>query len=76
MDDIIVPAGCHAWKYAANESDITYAESNNEGPGADTSKRVTWEKNLTAAQLSKFIEMSFINSDKWLSSVPISSISI
>ncbi|KAJ4850939.1 hypothetical protein Tsubulata_030364 [Turnera subulata] len=76
MDDIIVPAGWHAWNSAANAKDTTYAESNNKGPGADTSKRVTWEKNLTAAQLSKFTDMSFINSDKWLASVPISSISV
>lgn len=43
----IVPAG---WKEWSNKEDVTttnYAEYKNYGPGADTSKRIGWSKQLT-----------------------------
>ncbi|KAJ4850938.1 hypothetical protein Tsubulata_030363 [Turnera subulata] len=73
MDVNVAPAGWDVWDQAGHEKDFTYVESNNKGPGADASKR-RLEKNLTAAELSKFTTMAFIDGDKWLNGVPISTI--
>ena len=58
-------------RFHAYRGYFTYAESNNTGPGADTSKRVSWEKKLTGDELGKFVNLSFINADGWLGKLPL-----
>nr|POE55929.1 putative pectinesterase 29 [Quercus suber] len=50
LSDIVVPVGWDAWQFVGHEDQLTYAEVDNSGPGADTSKRVPWEKKLSEAQ--------------------------
>ena len=46
---------------------ITYAEVECKGPGANMSKRVQWEKTLTAEQQNKFVDQKlFLNQDGWI----------
>ncbi len=46
MGSHICPAGWDNWRNPENEKTARYFESNNYGPGADTSKRVSWAKQL------------------------------
>ncbi|CAA6654105.1 unnamed protein product [Spirodela intermedia] len=70
MSDIIVPEGWQAWFNARHLSEITYVESSCTGPGSNTSSRVFWEKQLTNADLLKYISMAYINHDGWLEKFP------
>ncbi|KAK9292614.1 hypothetical protein L1049_020589 [Liquidambar formosana] len=61
----VAPQGWDAWM-----SDFTYAEVNCQGPGSDTSKRVGWEKKLSAVELYQFTKPSFIDQDGWIANQP------
>ncbi|KAJ4845746.1 hypothetical protein Tsubulata_046277, partial [Turnera subulata] len=54
MKDVIDPEGWFSWHYAGHEKNFTYVEVENTGPGADTSKRVKWMKQLSGPQLEKY----------------------
>lgn len=50
----IVPEGWNNWKNPNNEASARYAEYKNDGPGADTSKRVGWSRQLTDESVKLF----------------------
>ncbi|XP_021606613.1 probable pectinesterase 29 [Manihot esculenta] len=70
MSDVIAPEGWNAWNFVNHEANFTYVEEDNKGPGADTSKRVPWEKKLDPNELQKFLNMSYVDEDGWLSKTP------
>jgi pectinesterase len=45
-----------------------YGEYGNTGPGANSTKRVSWMINLTDAQAANFSSISFIDGSSWLTS--------
>ncbi|KAL9674061.1 hypothetical protein QQ045_030328 [Rhodiola kirilowii] len=71
MSDIVVPQGWDAWFNTANTGKITFVEDKCSGPGANTSKRVPWEKKLSAQEIQKLTSLNFINADKWIHAQPI-----
>ena len=50
----IIPEGWNNWKNPNNEATARYAEYQNYGIGADTSKRVNWSKQLSDEEVKKF----------------------
>ncbi|KAK4567860.1 hypothetical protein RGQ29_003578 [Quercus rubra] len=65
--DIIAPQGWDAWNHEGKEETITYAEIGCIGPGADMSKRVKWEKNLSEEEVRQIVRVRlFINQEMWL----------
>ncbi|CAH9099448.1 unnamed protein product [Cuscuta europaea] len=70
FSDIIVPEGWDAWNYKGSEKQLTYAEVNCNGPGSDTSKRVSWASQLSPKMVNHFIDIDFINNDRWLNKQP------
>ncbi|KAI4389285.1 hypothetical protein MLD38_001526 [Melastoma candidum] len=64
---VVVPEGWNAWNYAGQEETITYAEIDCFGRGSDTSERVKWMKDPSAAELQPVLDINqFINQDGWL----------
>jgi unsaturated rhamnogalacturonyl hydrolase len=49
----ITPAGWNNWGKPENEQTARYSEYNNNGPGADLSRRVSWAKVLTREEAEK-----------------------
>ncbi|XP_027368594.1 probable pectinesterase 66 [Abrus precatorius] len=71
FSSIITPNGWNAWNVVGQENKLTYGEVGCTGPGADTSKRVPWEKKLNPLQMEgEFSLASFINKDGWLENLP------
>ncbi|KAK9293102.1 hypothetical protein L1049_021087 [Liquidambar formosana] len=70
LSNNVAPEGWDAWNYKGHENDLTYAEEDCTGPGADTSRRVPWEKKLNNEELQRLIGPSFFNGDGWVEKQP------
>jgi pectinesterase len=53
VGDHIIPEGWSNWKNPDNEKTARFAEYENTGPGADTTKRVPWSKQLTKEEFEE-----------------------
>ncbi|KAK9161753.1 hypothetical protein Syun_008094 [Stephania yunnanensis] len=71
FSSVVDPSGWDAWKYVSQEHQLMFAEMNCYGPGADISRRVKWEKQLTLKQAHRLVGNGFMNSDGWLGQLPI-----
>ena len=64
--DHIRSEGWHNWGKTDNEKTARYAEFGNTGPGASTTKRVAWAKQLTPEEAGAFsVENIFQNTGNW-----------
>uniref|UniRef100_A0A6M2EFW2 Pectinesterase n=1 Tax=Populus davidiana TaxID=266767 RepID=A0A6M2EFW2_9ROSI len=71
ISDVIHPAGWNGFKGRFALSTLSFAEYENSGAGAGTSKRVTWEgyKTITSAtEAQSFTPRNFITGSSWLKS--------
>ncbi|KAL9314974.1 hypothetical protein ACSQ67_020426 [Phaseolus vulgaris] len=71
ISDVIDPAGWHVWDGNFALNTLFYGEYQNTGPGAATSRRVTWKgfKVITsAAEAQSFTPGNFIAGSSWLPS--------
>jgi pectinesterase len=50
MSDVVRPVGWHNWDKPAREKTSRYAEFRNIGPGAQKDARVSWSRQLSAAE--------------------------
>ncbi|XP_019419850.1 PREDICTED: pectinesterase-like isoform X3 [Lupinus angustifolius] len=68
MDSLINPLGWKEWSGDFALDTLYYAEFDNEGPGADTSNRVTWSGYhvINNTDANDFTVSNFIFGDAWL----------
>jgi len=74
IDESINPEGWHAWPGSNAANTAYYAEYQNQGPGSDTSKRVTWPavKKLTPQDADSFTPAKlFVNPEQWISNTGV-----
>ncbi|KAJ6290015.1 hypothetical protein OIU78_025850 [Salix suchowensis] len=71
FSNIVDPKGWNAWDFVGHENHIAFAEYGNFGPGADTSRRVSWANKLSPQTLEELTSMSFINAENWIQKQPI-----
>ncbi|XP_028753524.1 probable pectinesterase 67 [Neltuma alba] len=62
----IAPEGWAHWSYAGSTQSLFHGEYKNFGPGANTTKRVSWAKQLTEKEVEPFISVDFIDGKEWL----------
>ncbi|KAL2345439.1 hypothetical protein Fmac_006724 [Flemingia macrophylla] len=74
MDSLIASVGWHEWDGNFALSTLYYAEYDNNGPGSDTSNRVTWPGYhvIDANDAANFTVSNFLDGDNWIpqTSVP------
>ncbi|KAI6695834.1 hypothetical protein NL676_023544 [Syzygium grande] len=68
--NVVHPRGWEAGHFTGQESQLTFSEYGCYGPGSNTSRRVGWEKKLSAATVGQLTSTSFVDSEGWLSSQP------
>uniref|UniRef100_A0A6N2KZC2 Pectinesterase n=1 Tax=Salix viminalis TaxID=40686 RepID=A0A6N2KZC2_SALVM len=71
ISDVIHPAGWNGLKGLFTLNTLSFAEYENSGAGAETSRRVTWEgyKMITSAtEAQSFTARNFIGGSSWLKS--------
>ncbi|XP_073136131.1 probable pectinesterase 29 [Henckelia pumila] len=66
MSQIVVPEGWDAWLSEGREYQLTYAEYDCHGLGANTTGRVKWANKMSKGMLGKFAAISFIDNEGWL----------
>ncbi|CAN6468247.1 unnamed protein product [Victoria cruziana] len=76
IGSLIDPTGWAPWSGDFALSTLYYGEYNNAGPGADTSRRVTWRgyRVMDSSDATNFTLANFVQGDAWLpgTSVPFS----
>lgn len=67
MGEHILPIGWHNWRKKENEQTARYAEYGSTGPGANTTERADWTKQLTETEAEHYtIDKIFARDDGWL----------
>ena len=67
MSENIRPSGWDNWRDPARESTVRYSEFNSNGPGANPDARVTWARQLTAAEARAFTLQKVLGGqDGWI----------
>jgi len=65
-------AGWLLWNGDPNSGkNVNYGEYGNTGPGANTASRVSWSKQISITEATKFTVSSFIAGQEWLPATSI-----
>lgn len=66
MSDVVRPEGWHNWNKPEAEKTARYAEFNNTGPGATSTGRVKWARQLTNTEAARFTVKNVLSGfDGW-----------
>ncbi|KAL8136382.1 hypothetical protein V2J09_002383 [Rumex salicifolius] len=66
LSDTVEPAGWSDNRHPETDKTVYFSEFECKGPGSDRSKRVPFEKKLTAADVKPFLTLDYIEATKWL----------
>ncbi|KAJ4841741.1 hypothetical protein Tsubulata_003027 [Turnera subulata] len=71
LTNVVDPSGWDSWVYNGQEQHLTFQEVGNYGPGADTSRRVSWINKLNLGTVQELTSLSFVNQDDWVQKLPV-----
>ncbi|CAK8561005.1 unnamed protein product [Lathyrus sativus] len=75
ISDSVKPEGWSPRYLVGHEANLTFVEEKCFGDGANKSKRVKWMKSLSEMELNKFLSLSFIDQEGWISKLPANMLS-
>ncbi|CAO2173902.1 unnamed protein product [Urochloa humidicola] len=70
MSSVVVGEGWNQWHYQGKEGRLTMVEAGCTGQGSNRTDRVPWAKELSGAEIAKFVDLSYISADGWLDAQP------
>ncbi|XP_034676849.1 putative pectinesterase 11 [Vitis riparia] len=70
MSNAILPQGWDDWSDTSKQSTAFYGQYKCYGPGAITSKRVEWSRNLTSQEAAPFLTKNLIGGNSWIRPAP------
>lgn len=66
MSSVVRPEGWHNWNFPEREKTVRYAEFGSKGPGANSSARVKWARQLTKAEAKSITPQKVLgDEDGW-----------
>lgn len=66
LEALITPDGWMPWSGDFTLKTLYYGEIENNGPGSDTSKQVSWSSQILAEHICSYSVRNFIQGDQWI----------
>lgn len=66
MDTVVVPKGWYNWGDPKRQGTVYYGQYKCYGPGASSTGRVAWSRELTDNEARPFLDLTFIDGKEWI----------